>query len=453
MLNKITVFQCDTCKRQIELELDDNRPYPSRCAITYKCPGLYNKVGEKNSRSTLFPPIVYGLQDYIPRGSTITVIPDDPANPLVSILAGTNQLVLAASSKETIQSADAIPTYDNWAVENVNSAVTPLFLYAPDVANPTNTSPPKHPGLDNVLLLELYQLDIQSTAFTEYYFLRPGPISQISGSDDSTTHSVLRFNGGDNLNDTNLDNITVFVNGVEVPRINSAEATETGKYFMSVISGSGEHSIKFVPTLVSTSNVIKIYVYKKPALLTDPTKIITLVFRGQPDNAVSRSSNSWGDTTRVTIDYQLSSSGVIDRFLYTCNNFETLPASPSLILNNRYLVKDVKAIRSTGAIVQLDPDDIHLLFGQSPYSFVDKVADLTLNMKEAINADSSTILQFNEDEFGNINIYTELNNLSNMVDDVKGVEFVDTSILVNSGASIVNQEDTIISSKYIIGYV
>jgi hypothetical protein len=459
MLNKITVFECNTCKRQIELELDERRPYPSRCAITYKCPGLYKKVGQKNSRSTLFPPIVYGLQDYIPRGTVIQNTPMTEEDPLTSLLAGTRQLVLAATSKKTIESGGVS---DNWAIETVigptiNNIQTtypddPIFLYANDVTNPGSTGQQTHPFQDHTLLLELYEISTETTVYTEYYFLRGENLTQVSGIDNSMKRSVLRFNGGDNINDTNKDNITVFVNGVEVPRINSPDAISSGKYFMSVVSDSGEKAIKFVPSLTDSSNAIKIYVYNKVNVFQDPSKVRSLVFRGLPDNDVKRTTNSWGDASRVNINYQLSTASK-DRFLYTCTNFEVLTDTDPLITNTRYIIKNVKAIKQNGSVVSLDPTDIHLLIGQSPFAFVDKVSDLTMNIKEAMDQTNVMILQYYQDEFGNDNIYTEKSNLADFVDSINVLDIVDSSLIPNAGTNKVNQADTLISSKYIVGYV
>lgn len=458
MIKKITVFKCDTCKRSIELELDERRPYPHRCAITNKCPGIYKKIEEKNSRSSLIPPVVFGLDDYIPRGSNITVTPETVSDPLISLLSGNRQLVLAATKKKSIENLQG--TTDNWAVENdyggVNNAYVvedPVFLYANDIYNANLSSQPTHPFHDHILLLELYELETNSSQFTEYYYLRKDGLTQISGQDDSLQRAVLRFEGGDNRNDKTKDNITVFVNGVEIPRVGSAEAISTGKYFMSIVSESGERAIKFIPTLTETSNAIKIYVYQKPALLSDPDKIKTLVFKGLLDNDKRRSTNAWGDVSQIDINYQLSPNGLVDRFLFTCTNLETTASSGELLTNNRYIVKSVKVIRSNGTVVVIDPTDVHLLIGQMPFSYVDKVTDLTLNLKEAIDQNNSIILQYYIDEFGNDNLYTEQSNLTDLVQHINILQYVDTSILPNAGAEKVNQSDTLISSKHIVGYV
>lgn len=458
MLKKITVFKCDTCKRSIELELDERRPYPLRCTITNKCPGIYKKINEKNSRSSLIPPVVFGLEDYIPRGSVNTVAPITVADPLVSLLSGNRQLVLAATKKKTIQNLQG--TYDNWATESDYGGVAgayvnddPVFLFANDVYNPALTGQPTHPYQDHVLLLELYELAVNSTSYSEYYYVRKEGLTQISGQDDSLQRAVLRFEGGDNRNDTNKDNITVTVNGIEVPRIGSAEAIATGKYFMSMVTESGERAIKFVPSLTETSNAIKIYVYQRPVVLSDPDKVKTLVFRGLQDGDVKRTTNAWGDIAHIDINYQISPNGLIDRYLFTCTNLETTAASSELQTNNRYLVKSVKAIKSNGTVVPLDPTDVHLLIGQAPYSYVDKVTDLTLNLKEAIDQNNSIVLQYYQDEFGNDNLYTEQSNLADLVQHINILEYVDTSVIPNTGSEKVNQADTLISSKYIVGYV
>lgn len=458
MIKKITVFKCDTCKRSIELELDERRPYPNRCAITNKCPGIYKKIDEKNSRSSLIPPVVYGLEDYIPRGSSITEAPVAETDPLISLLSGSRQLVLAATSKSAIENLQN--TFDSWAVENDYGGVggayvtaDRVFLYGNDIYGLNGSAQPTHPYQDHVLLLELYELAVNSTSFAEYYFLRKDGLTQISGQDDSLQRAVLRFDGGDNRNDNNKDNITVTVNGIEVPRVGSAEAISTGKYFMSIVSDSGERAIKFVPSLTESSNAIKIYVYQKPELFSDPEKIKTLVFRGLLDNDAKRKTNTWGDVAEIQINYQVSPTGPIDRFLFTCDNLETTSTSGELESNNRYLVKSVKAIKSNGTVVVLDPTDVHLLIGQAPYSYVDKVTDLTLNLKEAIDQNNSIVLQYYLDEFGNDNIYTEYSNLADLVQNINILQTVDTSVIPNDGANKVNQSDTLISSKHIVGYV
>lgn len=458
MLKKITVFKCDSCKRSIELELDERRPYPLRCAITYKCPGIYKKIAEKNSRSSLIPPVVFGLQDYIPRGSVISEQPVSATDPLISVLAGDKQLVLAATSEKAIENIQG--AFDNWATESnyggINGSYVqddPLFLYANDIYNPNIDTQPSNPYHDHVLLLELYELANNSTSYSEYYYVRKNGLTQISGQDDSLERAVLRFEGGDNRNDNVKDNITVTINGIELPRIGSAEALAQGKYFMSIITESGERAIKFVPALTESSNAIKIYVYQRAEILSDPEKIKTLVFKGLLDNDMRRSTNAWGNISQIEINYQQSPNGLVDRFLFTCTNLETIEASGELETNNRYIVKSVKAIKSNGTVVLLDPTDIHLLIGQSPYSYVDKVTDLTLNIKEAIEQNNSIILEYYLDEFGNDNLYTLQSNLSDLVQNINIIRYVDTTGIPNPGTTEVNQSDTLISSKYIVGYV
>jgi hypothetical protein len=450
MLRKITVFQCDTCNRQIELELDERRPYPLRCSITYKCPGIYKKITEKNSRSTLFPPIVYGLQDYIQRGSEITLVPVVESDPLVSVLAGKHQLVLGAMKKETIESSPG--QYDNWATEpfwdvTSNQYINDLpyrqmFLYGSDITNPNVTGQQTHPFQDHKILLELYELPLNSTEFKEYYFLKDSNTTQISGQDDSLFKSVLRFN--------ETDNIVVTINGISLPRYN--QYLSQSQYFIPIISNSGERAIKFVPTLTDSSNAIKIYVYQKIETFKDPSKVRTLIFKGMSDNDQNRSTNSWGDVTHIDINNPSSDTGKIDRFLFTCTEFEVTETSEPLTINNRYLIKSIKAIKYTGQVVILNPKDIHLLLGQSPYSYSDKTLDLTLNMNDAINSPNGIILQYIQDEHGNDNLYVEKSSLCNLVEAINILETVNSEIIPNSGFTEVNEIDSLISSKYIIGY-
>jgi hypothetical protein len=442
MINKITVFECDTCKRQIELEVKDSRPYPTRCAITYKCPGLYKKMGTKNSRSTLFPPIVYGVQDYIQRGTVITKVAPEEPNPLIPLLSGNRQLVLAATSK-LIEFNGAVN--DAWATEKtLRSDVDPkIFLYDPDTDNALLLDHPKHPMQDHIIWLELYELDVETTAFSEFYFLEKENASQVYGPDDSTNHEILRF--------SSADNIVITVNGVEIPRYNGSPQD---RYFKIRADDNNipENAIKFIPSFSESSNAVKIYVYKTPTF-TNQSKIKTLVFKGLPDNDINRSISSWGDMSRVEINFQESPAGVVDRFLFTCVNFEVLPDTQPLSLNYRYIVKAIKAVRDNGSVVDLDPQDIHLLFGQPPFSFTDKVKDLTLSIDAAMNLSNGIILQYFQDESGNDALYVYKNDLAHLIDDINILEKVDDILLNNVAATQVNQADTLISSKYIIGYV
>ncbi len=457
MIKKITVFQCTECKRKIEMELDERRPYPLRCAITHKCSGIYKKIEEKNNRSSLTPPTVFGLQDYIPRGTPLNLKYKTKKEPLISVLSGNRQLMLAATSHKIIENNQG--TYDSWAVESDYGGIAdayvvddPIFLFENDIYNPTINTNQTHPIINNTILLELYELPIASTLYTEYYYFRKNSLTQISGQDNSAQQSVLRFNGGDNRTDPNKDNITVTVNGVEIPRIGSTEASLTGTYFMSIISDSGEHAIKFVPALSETNNAIKIYVYQRPKLFSDPERIKTLVFHSLPDNNQERTLNSWGDVAQIDINYQLSPNGKVDRFLYLCSNFETTNNSSELEINNQYIVKSVKAIKSNGRTVILDPTDIHLLIGQTPFSYYDKVKNLTLNLKNAIDQSNSVILQYYTDEFGNDNLFTEQNKLTNLIQNINITKNINTAFIPSGGESKVNQSNTIISSKYIVGY-
>jgi hypothetical protein len=139
--------------------------------------------------------------------------------------------------------------------------------------------------------------------------------------------------------------------------------------------------------------------------------------------------------------------------LYTCSNLEVLPETQPLTLNYRYLVRSVKAIQANGGQVTLSPNEIHLIFGQPPYSFTDKVKDLSLNIANAINPENGIILEYFQDELGNDNLYVYKNMLSHLVDDINILEKIDPLFQDNPGAKEVNQTDTLISSKYIIGYV
>jgi hypothetical protein len=428
MLNSVTVFECNTCKRRVEIVLDPKRPNPVRCSITYKCPGKYTKVKTKNSKSFLFTPIITGVQDYIPRGTPIPEIIPEPINPLISLLAGSDQLVLAATYKKNNYIVDNVREQDGISNPDGTEIIEKNIFPLPESGHPDRLN-------FNTLTLELYELDTNVTEFTEFYFIRKINTRQIAGIDDSDNNLMMRFQAG-------VDTIKVFVNGVEWPQYD--DTVYQDKYFTAG-SSAVENYITFQPALSGTSNTIKILVQKPLLIKEDSSKIKRLVFSGLDGIETARTTNSWGDTTAVSVSDVNSSELDLHRFLYTSSGLR----ESGLNFNYRYIIRRVAS--SGAAAKYLDLKDVHLLFAKDPYSYVDKVSDLSLNLQTAI--DNSAILQFYEDPYGNANLFVDKDHITNLVEETKILETVDVSIQPNSGSNKVTHTDTVISSKYIIGYV
>lgn len=415
---KITVFECDTCKRQIELELADDRPYPARCNITYKCPGLLQAKRQRNVRTELFPPIVYGLQDYIQRGSEIQFATDVDEDKNISLLSGINYLSIAA-----------LTVSGNFFVEDVFAAdgVT-IVPNQPIFNNPINIDDGSTYGYANSeiikVVLELYELGVENTAFTEFYYAESGNTQQVSGIDDSPDRLLLRFSLD--------DQIRVNVNGNKLVR---------DVDFVATISSVGEQLISFTPILTDGLNIINVLVYKEPIDIANSNSpnIRELEFIGLAEGNVARQSCAWGDVLEAQVNGT-------NRLVMYCLDQSALQQ------DNRY---QVRAAYVTSPVDQnkkyyLSLSKVYLLFGDYPYAFVDKSKDIVFNLNTA--AVNSYQLEYIVDELNNITLFTPQSNLTNLTISVKTIRKGDTSLFDDADTQT-NHENTNITSRYIIGYV
>ncbi len=418
-IQKITVFECDTCRRQIELELDDKRPYPSRCNITNKCPGLLTAKTTKRARSELFPPIVFGLEDYIQRGTAQDLTREAQPTALISLMAGISSMSLAALKVST----DGLNLINDVIINDVVTVDQSLFDNLTDTTSQSGELDYAESSRVTITL-ELFELDDSSIEFTEYYFVQNGITQQISGSDDSDARLLLRFS----VDDT----IRVIVNGIELVRDTD---------FTAEILNTGIHAITFTPLLTSSLNIIRTLVYTNPADITDPTseRIKTIQFSGRDLAAESRSNDCWGDALEVEINNE-------KRLVLTCESIS------SLTLNSRYQLRGAFAISPVNGNIQyeLSPEKLFFLFGDNPYSFIDKSSDVVLNLKEAI--DQRIQFQYIQDSLGNATLQTEITNLTDLAKRIITSKKA-SSTIINDADDETYHQNTNISSKYIIGHV
>jgi hypothetical protein len=417
-MRKITVFGCDTCKREIELEIANDRPYPVRCNITNKCPGLLSAVEQRSSRTELFPPIVYGLQDYIPRGTKISTPTAADPNPNVPLMTGLNSMSIAALELNGAFFSETV--FDL----NGNKVTKDLF------DNQLNIDDPKGSRFDYAssesirVSLELYELGVDNTTFTEFYYVRGTSTQEVSGIDESPDRLLLRFNLD--------DNIRVTVNGSELTR---------NVDFNAVIRPTGERAVVFTPLLSDESNIIRVLVYKEPVDITDPNSpnIRVLDFVGIADGNVKRQEYSWGDSLVVEVDGRAKQ-------VLTCNDLSGLE------LNNRYQVRGAYVISPVlgNKKYYLVLDKLYLLIADFPYAFVDKSRDLLFSLKTA--SENAYQLEYVPDVLNNAALQTTQSDLTNLAVPVKITKKSDTTLLHDANDQK-NFQNTNISSKHIIGYV
>jgi hypothetical protein len=341
---RFAVYQCSSCERQIEIQQDPKSPGPSRCNITFKCPGLLSLVNTRSVRTELFPPVVFGLQDYIQRGTVIAA-----ANATATVASAnltnsgdTSSLVLAGLRKSTTSGTNhfyVIGSQGN-TVYTENLTLNPLQL-------PVNTK----------IYLNLYQLTAEILQYNQYIYNRSSNVQFVQGADDSAQSKNLRFSSG--------DKIRVFLNGIEMVE---------GTFDTSIAN-----QINFTPMLTGTSNVIEIYVYQDiTTAISNGATLTQLMFKplnvGTPADLAERDVNAWGDVGSVNL-------GGSEQFLLFCTDIGTLDSSAS------YGISSAHAVSETGITYDLDLSSLNLLISYPPYGYADKDLTHYVNLNDLATGD------------------------------------------------------------------
>lgn len=325
---RFAVYQCSSCTRQIEIQQDPTSPGPTRCNITYKCPGTLSLVTTRSVRTELFPPVVFGLQDYIQRGTTLATV--TPAAVVIDAnlmnSGGNGSLSIAAIRKDVSGRTNHFYT--------MNTAGARVYTET------TVFNPAQLPVITQ-FTLNLYQLTSGILSYNRYLYNRGSNTQFVQGADDSAQSVNLRF--------TSANKVRVFINGIELAS--------------TAFDVSVPNQVTFTPLLTGTSNVIEIFVYQDITTAISNASLIPLTFSqlntGNTTSLALRDVNAWGDSGSVTIEG-------VERFILYCTNIGALGASGSYGIASAYTTSE------TGVVAQIDPRELVLLIGYAPYGFSDK---------------------------------------------------------------------------------
>jgi len=296
-LNKYIIFQCDTCKRQTELQISGQRVDPIRCIITYKCRGKLSRIGESSGKKFLFTPPVSGLQDYIQRGTVINPALVLPTDPSVSLNTSGGAGMLSMAILKRTADTPSIGSHQFSILDPTGSQII-VDTQVDAVALPQNVK----------ILLNIFPISPSVLQSTLYTYLKTGEVNVISGADNSPDANTLRFDA--------TNNISVYSNGIEL---------SPSAYIVSI----PDQSITFTPTIYEQNNVIEIIVYNDLAANVSQSSIIALEFDtlNPSVNGVSfpfisdvafLNECAWGDY------YAANIPGVGIRYLMHCTNLSTL---------------------------------------------------------------------------------------------------------------------------------
>ena len=332
---KYIVYKCDVCSRQTELELNGNRPDPLRCNITEKCRGKFTRVGERSVREFLFTPIVAGLSDYVPRGTVIIPAPQLTVPNPITVFTANGGGIIALSGVQRSISVTPISGYPSGHSEFSvkNEAGTKVVIENA----PIGTIDPQSSNIRAVL----FEISNELLTSNKYTYVVSGPVSIVSGQDNSPESKNLRFDS--------LNNIVVFANGIEL---------SDSSYDRSI-----DNQITFTPTIYDSNNVIEVFVYKDLSVAIGNSKQVVLEFNSLVptvvDSAALRELDCWGNYSSVKINS-------IERFTLFCTDLSQLNINKSYGL--AYF--EVTSVDST--IHKVKSSEIFILLGKEPFAFRDK---------------------------------------------------------------------------------
>lgn len=403
-----TVFQCDVCKRQIELENNSERPDPRRCIITNKCTGHLLRVAGRNSRSELFPPVVIGLQDYIQRGSNLAqravLQPVETAN----LLTADDQMTMGGVLKREFPVSSG--NYF-WAASDSDDVV--VDLEATTLAADVPTSAVK-------IRIQLFELTPSILNYRQYTYNRGTGIQAVRGSDDTPDHRVLRF--------VTTDRVEVFVNGIQL--------TET-QFDRTV-----DDVVTFTPLLTDSSNVIQAFVFQDIDVLISNATLIPINFSVlNPDvlaDIEQRSVNAWGDVLSVA-------PIVSTRMLMFSENLGDLTPG------KQYGVARVDLVGPLiPAGTEAKASDLRIVLATDPFAFEDKNLYSTISLFTLIDEDAA--LQFTQDiSSGKLSLTVAESLVTTTFERFEIIEYVDSELLTNANQDETSNVATPIESPFILG--
>jgi hypothetical protein len=465
-LNEFIIFQCDTCNRQTELQIDGKRIDPIRCIITYKCRGKLSRVGQSAVKKFLVTPPVSGLQDYIPRGTVLSSSPVITPTPNVSLNTGGGSGML---SMAILTKTDHPATHD-YSVLGTNGQ--PIFINVGVSNNVTMAQNVK-------IVLNIFPISASVLQSTTYTYLKTGEVQVINGPDDSPDSIVLRFSAS--------NNIRVYTNGVEL---------SPSAYIISVPN----QSITFTPAIYESNNVVNIIVYNDIVANVSTANIVTLEFDvldpmiNLPPpyvsdltfleacawgnfNAVNIQGNerylmhctdlsalskdvSYGvESIQVVIGTPIPAGSFVIGTSYTIyylgtTNWQSIGAAPNATVGTVFIATGPGTNGSTGTAIVNAPIDVmlseaNLLMAKDPYEFQDKELNAYLN---GSSFDASFSFTFAQDPHTGIYKFTApQTKFIQLLHSMIPVEPFSSTLFAKPSTAGATTSTTSIKHSYIIG--
>jgi hypothetical protein len=348
-INKIGIYECDTCKRTIEQLTDGRRPDPVYCVITNRCRG---KLTLKNTRMGTQPKLVapvLGLADWVKRGTVAEVQPETivQAQASISSFGGLGGLVIAAMRERTAGYARTFFVRD---IVGDERDVETVFTIEP---LPKST----------VINAYLYELTPAVLEYKQYTYNFSTSALTVEGQDDSPAQRMLRF--------STSNTVKVLVNGVQLG--------------VDEFDRTTDNRITLTPQINDANIVIDVFVYNDLSVGIDEANLIQIQFEALASNTVEntaiRNSTAWGDVKAI-IDTQGTN------LLYYCSDITVLDTTKS------YAVAYFEAATAMGASYRLDPAHVVVLLSSPPYAFNDKQLNRHLQGDKLIN----NVLKFIQNE-------------------------------------------------------
>lgn len=404
---KYVVYQCDVCKRETELVLNGNRPDPIRCNITQKCRGKFNRVGERSAREFLFTPLVPGLPDFIPRGTTINPAPKlTVPNPITVFTAAGDGIVALAGIHRRLYTNG----WSDWYVKEKDTGE--------EIVLESNTF--VEPQISEIRAV-LFEISAELLTTSKYIYEVLGPVTIVGGRDSSPESKSLRF--------TSANNITVYVNGIQLAD--------------SQFDRTVNDQITFTPVIFDSNNLVEVFVYQDFSTAVNYSVHVPLTFKPlvstNTTGALLREEDCWGNYFGTNIDS-------IPRYTLFCTDLGKLN------LNKSYGVKQFEVTDENNIARIVDSSDVFILLGKEPFSFRDK--ELYAYLTGTSLVDQQSVMNYKQSQASgglylsvDSSAITQVYNPIGLVESIKTIQAtVSTTI---PGTPLAGSEN--LDQKYILG--
>ena len=208
-MNRFKRYQCDTCKKEVDLDNNITHAFIDKCNLTAGCAGRLRFVSEKNTKDNIL-----NFENAVQGDRIGGLISTTSLGEYISLSSSSsNDLVLAIESQSYPQSA----------------AVEVMFEEAVG----------------------------KERSFKEFAFNLTVPVIAFSGKDDSVEQKVLMFD--------NTDIVKIFINGQEISPEKYIAENNVIKFSEQIVYSTYSSSSLFVKVLVfiPTTTVNKTLTFKK----------------------------------------------------------------------------------------------------------------------------------------------------------------------------------------------